>query len=179
MLDKIVSVDESFSRWLRSFNIASSVKFFLRLYTRFGDGFYWFGVAIALMIFADDGVKIITYGLIGEMFSLIFYWSLKLGLKRRRPYHVYDDIEMGIAPLDRYSFPSGHTMNNLAPAIIVASFFAPWVAFVVILIPLSWGLLRIYFGVHFISDIIAGFVLGCLSAFLGIILASSINWPWL
>ena len=57
-------------------------------------------------------------------------------------------------------------MNNLAVASAV-TFIVPQYGWVMLLLPLTWGLLRVYFGVHWLSDIVCGFLLGILSFVLG------------
>ena len=98
--------------------------------------------------------------------SLALYWLVKLSVKRVRPFSFFDHIDAEVPPLDKYSFPSGHTMNNLAVACTVF-FLVPQVGWVMLLLPVTWGLLRIYFGVHWASDIVAGIFLGGISFLIG------------
>jgi undecaprenyl-diphosphatase len=64
-----------------------------------------------------------------------------------------------VPPLDKYSFPSGHTMNNLAVALTLALYF-PRITAPALLLPVILGMLRVLFGVHYLSDIIGGSLLG-------------------
>ena len=57
-------------------------------------------------------------------------------------------------------------MNNLAVASTVF-YCVPQYGWIMMLLPLTWGLLRVYFGVHWFSDIVCGFLLGILSFALG------------
>ena len=64
-----------------------------------------------------------------------------------------------LAPPDKFSFPSGHTMNNLAIAIYAGSFFPPLIPAIlpiVVLVAFS----RIYLRVHYPTDVLIGAVLG-------------------
>lgn len=67
--------------------------------------------------------------------------------------------------MDQFSFPSGHTMNNLAVATTVMLALPNYYWFL-FLLPLSWGLLRVVFGLHWLSDVIFGIIFGllCFSA---------------
>jgi undecaprenyl-diphosphatase len=49
-------------------------------------------------------------------------------------------------------------MNNLSVALSLCYHF-PLLGTTATLVPLSWGVLRVYFGVHYVSDILGGFVL--------------------
>ncbi|HMB56882.1 MAG TPA: phosphatase PAP2 family protein [Arenimonas sp.] len=90
---------------------------------------------------------------------------LNLGFKqlfsRHRP-----DLWASIAPEDTFSFPSGHAMGSmtLALAVIVLCWPTRW-RWLVLLIALTFALLvavsRIYLGVHYPSDILAGWSAAC------------------
>lgn len=71
------------------------------------------------------------------------------------------------------SFPSGHAMNNMSLYlallfVILLVVSAPkWRIFfkiVLIALPFVIGISRIYFGVHYISDVVAGWAIGALVA---------------
>ncbi len=91
---------------------------------------------------------------------------IKLFFHRHRP-----TLWEPITPLHDYSFPSGHAMlsMSLGAAILLLlwptngkpGFFARWAAAIFALIwPLGVGLSRLYLGVHFPSDVLAGWCAG-------------------
>lgn len=91
---------------------------------------------------------------------------IKFSLDAPRPYEIYPFIEKlssGGSP----SFPSGHTTDAFAFAVAAGLVYSKWY----ILLPgLIWatlvGISRMWLGVHFPSDVIAGAVLGTLCAML-------------
>lgn len=86
---------------------------------------------------------------------------LKLLVGRHRP-----DLLDPVARASGYSFPSGHALNNALAASVFFLVLAPMVkrrkllAAAAIGIPLVTGLTRIGLGVHWTSDVVAGWLLG-------------------
>lgn len=168
MFQKMASLDERFSRYLYSHRLSARADRLLKLYTRLGDGYVW--ALIVLLILIADGPKFLALVLFQVLPSLAvslgLYWIVKLSAKRKRPFDAIPEFKALVPPLDRYSFPSGHTMNNLAIAMTVL-LSVPAAGLVMIGLPLTWGFLRVYFGVHWLSDVVGGFLLGVASFALG------------
>ena len=83
-------------------------------------------------------------------------------VQRQRPYNHIDSLNLLISEPISYSFPSGHTGSSFAAATVIGSRMrkaAPWVFAFAILIAFS----RLYLMVHYLSDVLAGAMLGALS----------------
>lgn len=110
--------------------------------------------------------------------TLMTTWALGLGAKylvqRGRPM-----VEDAVAHAPGYSFPSGHAMNTAAAGVVVTLLVWPLLgrrgravtATVVTAAVLLTGADRVMLGVHYPSDVVAGFLLG--SAMAG---ASYLGW---
>lgn len=155
-------LDLRITRFLSRHRAPKILERLLRFYVRMGDGYIWIPVA-ALVIY-----KWGIYTLLGAAghiitavaMSIALYWILKLSVKRTRPFNkLPGELSEGVASLDRYSFPSGHTMNNMAAACVVSTVY-PTVGTIMLCLPLTWGALRVYFCVHWLSDIVCGFLIG-------------------
>lgn len=91
--------------------------------------------------------------------------GLKRTVTRVRPKDVLTDINTFKLPLDRYSFPSGHTTAVFAIATTV-SLYIPAIAILILPVALLVGLSRIYLGVHYPSDVIIGIVIAVVTSLL-------------
>lgn len=151
-------------RWQR-LALPEGLQRWMVIFVRVGDGWGWAMVAGALAwILPWARFKLLLgQSLFAVAISLPVYWGIKLGFRRARPFASTQRIAPRVPPLDKYSFPSGHTMNNLAVAMTLAMHI-PWLWPLALAIPLSLGLLRVLFGVHFLTDILAGALLGVLSS---------------
>jgi undecaprenyl-diphosphatase len=64
-----------------------------------------------------------------------------------------------VLPPDKFSFPSGHTMTAFSIALVV-SYFYPALEGMLFFVAFSIAVSRIVLGMHFLSDVLAGIVLG-------------------
>jgi undecaprenyl-diphosphatase len=65
---------------------------------------------------------------------------------------------------DRYSFPSGHTVLSFAAAFVLWRHYPNWRGGLAILLATMVGVCRIYEGMHWPTDVIAGVLFGLLAA---------------
>jgi undecaprenyl-diphosphatase len=161
---RIVALDLSFFRLLAGLNLPRSVTWPLIVLVRSGDGWIWAVIATGLWFLLPlrEVERVVLHCAIAFAISLALYFPIKFGGRRLRPKDNGLDVKPVVPPLDKYSFPSGHTMNNLAVALTLASYF-PSLSLPAIGVPILLGTLRVLFGVHYLSDIIGGGLLGALA----------------
>jgi len=116
------------------------------------------GVACAALL-EEAALAFIVQAAATGAVGVILYKALKNQLVRERPYVTHTGIIAAAPPLDRYSFPSGHTMHAVAFAVVYAShlpvlvwIMAPFAALV--------AASRVVLGLHYPTDVLAGAVLG-------------------
>jgi undecaprenyl-diphosphatase len=91
--------------------------------------------------------------------------GIKHLFKRSRPFKKYPNF-IAVRTVGGYSFPSGHTSSAFATASALSRAYSKWY---VVAPSLLWassvGYSRMYLGVHFPSDVLAGALLGAGSSF--------------
>ena len=135
-----------------------------RLVSRLGDGIFWYGLMIIILIIngAEGVVPVLHMSLAGLAGTLLYKW-LKGKTLRPRPYEVHQDIWLTGTPLDKFSFPSGHTLHAVVFSVVVLSYY-PQLAIIVVPFTTMVGLSRVVLGLHYPSDVLAGALIGVLIA---------------
>jgi undecaprenyl-diphosphatase len=91
--------------------------------------------------------------------GVVVFKLLKTLSRRQRPCQLEPHCWAKILPPDQFSFPSGHTMTAFSIALVV-SFFYPALEGPMYFLAISIAVSRIVLGMHFLSDVLAGAVLG-------------------
>lgn len=143
-------------RWIRIWMIAA---------TRMGDGWIWYGLGIMLFFYGGPQrfLSICAAGTAASVGIFVFK-GLKRLSQRPRPCQIEPHCWSKVLPPDQFSFPSGHTMTAFSIALVV-SYFYPSLEGVLFFLALSIAVSRIVLGMHYLSDVLAGAVLGAALGF--------------
>ncbi len=149
--------------WCLRLNQASQQRELERLFaivSRLGDGVFWYTLMFALLIAqGQTALPAVARMLAAGVLALALYKWLKSRTIRPRPCARHDHIRISVAPLDEYSFPSGHTLHAVSFS-IVAIYHYPTLAWLVVPFTVLVALSRMVLGLHYPSDVLAGALLG-------------------
>lgn len=129
-----------------------------------GNGLFWYALMLALLLADAPGaaMPVLHMAFVGAVCTCC-YKMVKHSTVRSRPYQVNPQVSAGAAVLDRFSFPSGHTLHAIAFS-LVACFYYPGLWIVLWPFTAVTAVSRVALGLHYPSDVIAGGALGALIA---------------
>lgn len=151
---------------------SGSVRRFFSAVSRLGDYPAWVILGITTALMQDAAaIPFIVQTLATALAGIACYRFLKTRLVRERPFITHGAIVCGTAPLDRYSFPSGHTLHAVSFAILYSS-HVPEMLWILAPFALLVAASRIILGLHYPSDMLAGAAIGATIAFASVALVS-------
>ena len=138
-------------RWIRWWMIAS---------TRGGDGWFW-GLCTVILLASHDAARFaaLISSTLATMVGIMIFVTVKRAVGRKRPCHIEPHCWATLLPPDQFSFPSGHSITAFAIAVSLGLFY-PVVFPVMLFLAFSIALSRILLGMHFLSDVVVGALLG-------------------
>jgi undecaprenyl-diphosphatase len=163
-LRALAVLDESWCVLLNRGMRVRSLSLLLQAASRLGDGVFWYVLMAALL--ATRGwaaVPAVLHMVVVGVAGIAAYKWLKQHTSRPRPYQVQQAIRVGAAPLDAFSFPSGHTLHATGFSIVAISYY-PALAWIVVPFSVLVAVSRPVLGLHYPSDVLAGAALGAVIA---------------
>ena len=172
-MQKLLELDGQALLWLKDTFAHPVLDKMMLFVSRMGDkGFCWIVLGLMFLLLGCKeknwfrrGIMVLS-ALLADV--LLCNVLLKPLINRTRPYDVlgYDLI---VPPMHDASFPSGHTAASFAAATALYAMNPKWGRAAYIFAVLM-GFSRLYLGVHFPLDVLAGAFIGTLAAKLALAL---------
>jgi undecaprenyl-diphosphatase len=137
-----------------------TLRRFFGVISRLGDGVFWYALMGVLALFGGArGATAALHMALTGLVAAALYRYLKKWTRRPRPFRAHDDIVPYVAPLDEFSFPSGHTLHAVSFSLIALAYF-PMLAPLLLPFALLVAMSRVVLGLHYPSDVLAATVIG-------------------
>ena len=156
-----IGIDTRFYNFLDTHLISDEFTPIVKFFTFFGNASFIISLSVALFILIKDK-NISLYLIINLCIIALLNYIIKNILQRERP------VEFRLIEERGYSFPSGHSMVSLFFYGLLIFFICKYVKntyIKIVSIPvlgfliICIGISRIYLGVHYTTDVLAGFLI--------------------
>lgn len=139
---------------------SDATRRYFSVVSKLGDGPLWYALIFApVALRGADGLLATSHLAAIGLLAVTLYKTLKRWTRRPRPCASDVRIRAWVAPLDEFSFPSGHTLHAVAFS-IVAIGYAPVSAWALVPFALSVAASRVVLGLHYPSDVLAAIGIG-------------------
>lgn len=168
MLSGLLALDGNLLLWIQEFVRVDVLNPIAAFYTHLGDsGLLWIASSLVMLCFRRTrraGVLGLLALALGALFTNVV---LKHLVARPRPWLTVEGLRFLVVEPDPNSFPSGHTCAAFSAA---GAWFGAlskrWMGITALVLAALMGLSRLYVGVHFPSDVLAGALVGLFAAWL-------------
>lgn len=168
----ILELDARLSDQLRVAEKPGLLRSIAIFFAHSGDSWFW-AVALILLWFVSQKFwkdwSVLEFT--GIAVLAVFVLAVKFIVRRQRPEGEWGGIYRNTDP---HSFPSGHAARAFLIATIATALGPAWLAVALWVWAPLVALARVAMGVHYLSDIVAGAILGVIVALLGMQFA-----PWI
>jgi undecaprenyl-diphosphatase len=172
MLEYISIRDHRVMRRLNNWRAPRWIRLWMICATRGGDGWLWYGIAFVILIFGGpDRFRAVLTGAIAAATGTLLFLFMKRTAGRKRPCAIAEHCWATLLPPDQFSFPSGHSITAFSFAVSFGFYYAglmPALLFCAVSVAVS----RIVLGMHFLSDVVVGALLGTLLAYVSFLAIS-------
>lgn len=167
MVQFLLNMDKRVLLWIQDELRISVLNPFFIFITNLGNaGAIWIVISVLLLIpkkTRKAGVLSIM-ALIGSV--LVNNLILKNLVGRTRPYEILTNLQLLVNTANDFSFPSGHTGSSFAAACILYKELSKKYGIPAMILASLIGFSRLYVGIHYPSDVLAGAVIGIFIAVL-------------
>ena len=165
-LRSLLELDARLSDQLRVAEKPGLLRSIAAFFAHSGDSWFW-GAALIILWFAGSPAwrewEVVEF--VGISGLAVLVMAIKFSVRRRRPEGEWGGIYRNTDP---HSFPSGHAARSFLIAMVASVFVPTWLAILLWIWAPLVSLARVSMGVHYVSDVIAGAILGVIVAIIGL-----------
>lgn len=158
MREHLLSLDARLSDRLRVAERPGALRTFAAILAHSGDSWFWLVGLLLLWYFgAPEWRSMAAAMAVGVVITAAVVMLIKFTVRRSRPAGEWGNIYRRTDP---HSFPSGHAARAAMLAVVAIGLGPAWLAGVMIIWAPLVALARISMGLHYLSDVLAGMILG-------------------
>jgi len=157
-LQRLIALDQQLSARLAIPREARFWRLLALLVAHSGDSLLWLASAAVALVWGDAAWRDLGWRVVvGTLVAGAVTTALKWLFRRQRPPGKGRGF---YTRFDRHAFPSGHASRTACLVVLLAPLLPPWGTAIFALWTGLVGLARVALQVHFISDILAGWLSG-------------------
>ncbi|MEX1248738.1 MAG: phosphatase PAP2 family protein [Anaerolineales bacterium] len=123
-----------------------------------GDSWFWLAGLLLLAWLGSEAWRRLAIALIaGILLTAVIVLLIKFSVRRQRPEGEWGQLYRRADP---HSFPSGHAARALMLALVALGLGPAWLGWLLLVWAPLVGMARVATGLHYVSDVLAGWVLG-------------------
>lgn len=158
MRNRLLELDLHLTTRLRIAEQPGPLRSLASILAHSGDSWFWLLGLLLIWIIGPDSWKGMAQTLvIALLLTATLVMVIKFSIRRRRPEGNWGSIYRNTDP---HSFPSGHAVRVVLLAVMSVAFLPSWGTMILAIWAPLVGLARVAMGVHYLSDVLAGMVLG-------------------
>ena len=158
MMQSLLSIDEAYTRRMRVAEKPGALRSLAILFAHSGDSWFWLLALILAWWLGPPGWRErCSWMLAGILITALVVFAIKFTVRRRRPEGEWGGIYRRTDP---HSFPSGHAARAVMLAVVMLGLGPLWAGLILLLWAPLVGLARVAMGLHYLSDVLAGILLG-------------------
>ena len=165
-LTSLLELDARLSNQMRVAEKPGTLRNIAVFLAHSGDSWFW-GVALILLWILSDATwkewAVVLF--VGISLLAVLVLIIKLSVRRTRPEGEWGGIYRNTDP---HSFPSGHAARAFLIAVLGSALGPPWLGVILWIWAPLVALARVAMGVHYLSDVVAGSLLGIVVAVIGL-----------
>jgi len=156
--------DQRLMRRVHRWRAPRFIRVWMILATRLGDGWIWCSLGVVLVLFGGpQRYAAVASATAAAIAGIMLFSVIKKVSRRQRPCEIERHCWSRILPPDQFSFPSGHSIVAFAVAVSVAHFY-PALGGALLFMAVSVAVSRVILGMHYVSDVLVGSMIGVLLA---------------
>lgn len=177
LVNWIQHLDETVIRWIAENVRTPLLDRVMIFYTQLGNA-GWIFILLSLVLILKKKTRRAGFATLTSLAlgAVVTNLVLKPLVARTRPWETVENFTSLIVSSDAHSFPSGHTCAAFAFAVSLCMVLPSKIATAAALIAAAvMGFSRLYVGVHFLSDVLAGAAVGAACGFIGARIVSAVK----